>query len=49
MAGSWFQLLCKTNNIICAGVLLTLIPSLIVFLLFQKQVYAGLASGSVKG
>ena len=27
----------------------TLIPSLIVFLLFQKQVYAGLASGSVKG
>ena len=36
-------------NIICAGVLLTLIPSLIVFLVFQKQVYAGLASGSVKG
>lgn len=31
------------------GVLLTLIPSLIIFLLFQKQVYAGLASGSVKG
>ena len=29
--------------------LLTLIPSLIVFLIFQKQVYAGLASGSVKG
>ena len=28
---------------------LTLIPSLIVFLIFQKQVYAGLASGSVKG
>ena len=27
----------------------TLIPSLIVFLVFQKQVYAGLASGSVKG
>ena len=35
--------------LICAGVLLTLIPSLIVFLVFQKQVYAGLASGSVKG
>ena len=28
---------------------LTLIPSLIIFLVFQKQVYAGLASGSVKG
>lgn len=28
---------------------LTLIPSLVVFLIFQKQVYAGLASGSVKG
>ena len=36
-------------NIICAGVLLTLLPPLIVFLVFQKQVYAGLASGSVKG
>ncbi len=36
-------------NIICAGVLLTLLPPLITFLFFQKQVYAGLASGSVKG
>ncbi len=36
-------------NIICAGVLLTLLPPLIVFLIFQRQVYAGLASGSVKG
>ena len=39
----------SSYNIICAGVLLTLIPSLIVFLVFQKQVYAGLASGSVMG
>ena len=39
----------SSYNIICAGVLLTLIPSLVVFLFFQKQVYAGLASGSVKG
>ena len=39
----------SSYNIICAGVLMTLVPSLIVFLLFQKQVYAGLASGSVKG
>ena len=39
----------SSYNIICAGVLLTLIPSLIIFLVFQKQVYAGLASGSVKG
>ncbi len=36
-------------NIICAGVLITLLPALIIFILFQKQVYAGLASGSVKG
>lgn len=36
-------------NIICAGVLLTLLPPFILFLVFQKQVYAGLASGSVKG
>ena len=39
----------SSYNIICAGVLLTLIPSLVIFLFFQKQVYAGLASGSVKG
>ena len=39
----------SSYNIICAGVLLTLIPSLVIFLVFQKQVYAGLASGSVKG
>ena len=39
----------SSYNIICAGVLMTLIPALIVFILFQKQVYAGLASGSVKG
>ena len=39
----------SSYNIICAGVLLTLIPSLVIFLAFQKQVYAGLASGSVKG
>ena len=31
------------------AVLLTLIPSLIIFLFFHKQVHAGLASGSVKG
>ena len=39
----------SSYNIICAGVLLTLIPPLIIFLFFQKQVYAGLASGAVKG
>jgi multiple sugar transport system permease protein len=39
----------SSYNIICAGVLLTLIPSLLIFLFFQKQVYAGLANGSVKG
>ena len=36
-------------NVICAGVLLTMLPPLIIFVAFQKQVYAGLASGSVKG
>ena len=39
----------SSYNIICAGVLLTLIPPLVIFLFFQKQVYAGLASGAVKG
>jgi len=39
----------SSYNLICAGVLLTLIPALVIFIVFQKQVYAGLASGSVKG
>ena len=36
-------------NYICAGVLITIIPILVIFLVFQKQVYGGLAAGSVKG
>lgn len=36
-------------NYICAGVLITIIPILIIFLIFQKQVYGGLAAGAVKG
>lgn len=36
-------------NYICAGVIITLIPALIVFLIFQKQIYGGLAAGAVKG
>ncbi len=36
-------------NYICAGVLVTIIPILIIFIVFQKQVYGGLASGAVKG
>lgn len=36
-------------NYICAGVLITIIPILIIFILFQKQIYGGLAAGAVKG
>lgn len=36
-------------NLICAGVIITIIPAVIVFLIFQKQIYNGLAAGSVKG
>lgn len=36
-------------NYICAGVLITIAPILIFFLIFQKQVYSGMASGAVKG
>jgi multiple sugar transport system permease protein len=36
-------------NYICSGVLITIVPVLIVFLLCQKQIYRGLAAGSVKG
>ena len=36
-------------NLICAGVIISLIPAFIIFLVFQKQIYSGLTSGSVKG
>jgi multiple sugar transport system permease protein len=36
-------------NLICAGVILTMLPVLILFILCQKQVYSGLVSGAVKG
>lgn len=36
-------------NYICAGVIITIIPILILFLVFQRQVYSGMAAGAVKG
>lgn len=36
-------------NYICAGVIITMLPALIIFILFQKQIYSGLAQGAVKG
>lgn len=36
-------------NLICAGVLISLLPALIVFLLCQKQIYSGITAGAVKG
>lgn len=36
-------------NLICAGVIISLLPALIVFILFQKQIYSGLTAGAVKG
>lgn len=36
-------------NYICAGVIITMVPVLIIFILCQKQIYGGLAQGAVKG
>ena len=36
-------------NLICAGVIISMLPALIVFILCQKQIYAGLTLGAVKG
>ncbi len=36
-------------NYICSGVIITIIPILIFFLIFQKQIYSGMAAGAVKG
>ncbi len=36
-------------NLICAGLIITILPALFVFILCQKQIYGGLTSGAVKG
>lgn len=36
-------------NLICAGVIISLLPALIVFITCQKQIYSGLTQGAVKG
>lgn len=36
-------------NMICAGVIISLLPALIVFILCQKQIYSGITQGAVKG
>lgn len=33
----------------CAGVIISIIPAFIVFILCQKQIYSGITSGAVKG
>ena len=35
-------------NYICAGVIITIIPALLIFIICQKQIYGGLAAGGVK-
>ncbi|MGN0437632.1 MAG: carbohydrate ABC transporter permease [Lachnospiraceae bacterium] len=35
-------------EIICAGIIITLLPTLIIFLALQRQIYAGMTQGSVK-
>jgi multiple sugar transport system permease protein len=35
-------------QVICAGVVITIIPTLIIFLFLQKYIYNGLIQGSVK-
>ncbi|MDD4095201.1 MAG: carbohydrate ABC transporter permease [Oscillospiraceae bacterium] len=36
-------------NLICAGVIITMLPALIIFIFCQKQIYSGLSSGAIKG
>lgn len=36
-------------NLICAGVIISLLPALIIFILCQKQIYSGMTAGAVKG
>lgn len=36
-------------NLICAGVMISLLPALLVFIFCQKQIYNGITAGAVKG
>lgn len=36
-------------NLICAGVIISFLPALIVFIACQKQIYSGITAGAVKG
>ncbi|NCB36652.1 MAG: carbohydrate ABC transporter permease [Clostridia bacterium] len=36
-------------EMICAGVLICIIPILLIFLVFQREVYSGMTNGAVKG
>lgn len=36
-------------NYICAGVIITVLPALLIFIVCQKQIYSGLTEGAVKG
>lgn len=36
-------------NMICAGVIISLFPALVVFICCQKQIYSGITAGAVKG
>ena len=52
MAGALgaFQGHCATDiPLLCAGTIIILLPTLVVFLLFQRHIVAALLQGSVKG
>ena len=36
-------------NLICAGVIISLVPAFVVFILCQRQIYSGITAGAVKG
>lgn len=36
-------------NVICAGVIISIIPMIILFVFLQKKIYSGIVEGSVKG
>jgi multiple sugar transport system permease protein len=36
-------------NLICAGVIITMLPAVLIFIACQKQIYSGLTIGAVKG
>ena len=46
---NYFGLYSRSWNLVCADIVIAVVPILIVFIAFQKQIVDGMTVGAVKG